>query len=183
MGISMSLAQDHDRTPGRPHRVAGFTLIELMVTIAVLAVVMAIAIPNFRGLINRNRLTAQANELVASVQYVRSEAVRLNSKVTLCPSEDGETCGGADWRRMIARLDRDDSVLREIAATSTALVSADVDTITFSSDGLARDSTGLLATANLTVCIDTTQPAENQRVVALASGSRVSVSQATGDCQ
>jgi len=157
-------------------------LIELMVTVIVLSIIMAIAFPSFRALVNSNRLTARANELLATIQYARSEAIRLNGKVTLCPTEDGSACSGADWSRLVVRLDRDDTVLREVANAGNALVSADVDDIAFSADGLARDSGGLLATANLNVCIDTTHPAQNQRVVALVSGSRVSVSQASGAC-
>ncbi len=45
----------------------GFSLIEMMVTIIVLAIVMAIAFPNFTALINSNRLSAAANELSASL--------------------------------------------------------------------------------------------------------------------
>lgn len=163
-------------------RNAGFTLIELMVTIAVLAVVMAIAIPSMRGLINSNRLTTQANELVATLQYARSEAVRGNGRVTVCPTADGTTCGGSDWGFVIVMRNRDDAVLRELHGRTGSLMSADVDEVVFSPDGLARDTNGLLAAANINVCIDTTQPTDNQRVVSLASGSRVSVGRASGAC-
>lgn len=161
---------------------AGFSLLELMTTVAVLAVLLGIAIPSFTMLINSNRLTSQANELVASLQYARSEAVRLNNRVTLCPSTDGSTCGGDDWARTITLRASDDVVLRDTASAGKTVISADVDSVTFSSDGLARDAAGLLAAANITVCIDTTRPAENRRVVALAGGSRVSIQQATGTC-
>lgn len=163
-------------------RQAGFTLIELMVTIAVLAIVMAIAIPNFRGLINSNRLTTQANELVATLQYARSEAVRANGRVTVCPTSDGSTCSGSDWGSVIVMLNRDNTVLRELHGRAGSALTADVNDVVFSPDGLARDSNGLLATANINVCIDTTQPTDNQRVVALASGSRISVGHASGAC-
>jgi type IV fimbrial biogenesis protein FimT len=166
---------------------AGFSLIELMTAIAVAAILMAIAVPSFTALINGSRLTSQANELVASLQYARSEAIRLNRKVTLCPSSDGASCSdAAGWGRWIVRMDAaaaSDPSLRDVQTSGKTTISADVDKVSFSSDGLARSSDGLLAAATITVCMDTTRPAENQRVVTLASGARVSVAQATGDCQ
>ncbi|MCG8276163.1 GspH/FimT family pseudopilin [Stenotrophomonas sp. NLF4-10] len=163
-------------------RARGFSLLELMVTVAVLAILMAIAVPGFSALINRDRLTSQANELVAVIQYARSEAVRLNGPVTLCPSADGAACSGSDWSRSIVLATRNNAVLRQFSGNGRAAISADVNDVTFSADGLARDGSGLLATANVTVCIDTTRPPDNQRVVQLASGSRVSIQQASGAC-
>src|SRR5690349_9752111 len=62
----------------------GFTLIELMVSIFVLGILTALAVPSFVGMMNRNRLASQSNELLAAVQYARIEAIRTNAKVTFC---------------------------------------------------------------------------------------------------
>lgn len=160
----------------------GFSLLELMVTVAVLAILASVAMPAFTSLINRDRMTSRANELVALFQYARSEAVRLNSRVVLCPSVDGASCSGSDWNQLIVMVPRSGEVLQQFVGNTKAAASADVDDVAFSADGLARDNNGLLATASVTVCIDTTHPADNQRVVQLASGSRVSVQQASGAC-
>lgn len=167
---------------GSAGRMRGFSMLELMVTVAVLAILASIAAPNFSALINRDRLTSQANELVGLFQYARSEAVRLNGRVTLCPSTDGAACSGGDWSQVIVMVARDNTVLRQFTGNGKAALSADVADVNFSADGLARDSSGLLATANVTVCIDTTRPPDNQRVVELVSGSRVSIRAASGDC-
>ncbi|MEB1220701.1 Tfp pilus assembly protein FimT/FimU [Xanthomonas campestris pv. campestris] len=79
------------RTLSVRHR-GGFTLIELMVTVAVLAIVLAVAVPAFGTLIRSSRLTSNANEVVAALQLARSEAVRQNSLVAVCRSDNGSTC-------------------------------------------------------------------------------------------
>jgi type IV fimbrial biogenesis protein FimT len=79
--------------PGRGCRQArGFTLVELMVTLLVLAILLGLAVPSFRDASLSSRLTGYANDLVAGVQIARSEAIKRNATVTLCASEDGATC-------------------------------------------------------------------------------------------
>lgn len=74
---------------------SGFTLIELMVTLAVVIVVGAVAVPAFMATIRDNRLVANVNEMAHALAYARSEAVRLRGNVTVCASSDGATCSGA----------------------------------------------------------------------------------------
>lgn len=78
----------------------GFTLIELMVTIAVAAVLLTLAAPSFMDTIRRNSATTQANELLAALHVARSEAVMRGREVAICPraSQASNSCGGAtDW--------------------------------------------------------------------------------------
>lgn len=65
-------------------RESGFTLIELVVTIAVAAILMAVAIPSFRGTLQNNRMTTQANEFVTAFNMARSEAIRRAQNVIIC---------------------------------------------------------------------------------------------------
>lgn len=77
---------------------AGFTLIELLVTLVVGVLLLTIGVPSFQGIIAQNRAASSANELLTSLQFARSEAVRLRTDAVLCPSTDGENCtGGDDW--------------------------------------------------------------------------------------
>jgi type IV fimbrial biogenesis protein FimT len=174
-----------DRSTSRLSKdVAGFTLIEMMVAIAVLAIMVAIALPSFSQLLATNRLTAQANELVASLQVARSEAIRRNARVVLCPSTDGIACSAATttWTKWIVKVVTTSEVLRvnDVNSATTLLASnritANGNGVTFRADGLARDATSSLLVANLSVCMKNTRLAQNRRLIAIAGGSRVSVS-------
>lgn len=71
---------------------SGFTLIELMVTLAVAAIALGIAIPSFNDAIANNRSAGLGTELLAAINYARSESVKQGKRVTLCPSENGTSC-------------------------------------------------------------------------------------------
>jgi type IV fimbrial biogenesis protein FimT len=174
----------------RPHRAGGrvsrgFTLVELVITVVVLAVVAAIALPGFTMVINGNRLTSQVNSLVGSVQQARMEAVRLGRPVSLCRSTDGATCAGVgQWDQWIivapASGGQAAEVLRAESADGQVEITSPVDRITFGSNGLARGAGGGLLATTITVCMPTTRPSDNQRLVAIASGSRISTTSADG---
>lgn len=80
-------------------KTAGFTIIELMITIAVLGIALAIAVPNMQQFILNNRLTSQLNLLGSSLAMARSEAIKENQVAVVCVTTDGAQCddSGADW--------------------------------------------------------------------------------------
>lgn len=77
-------------------RIQGFTLIELMVTLAVLAIVLSIAVPGFQKQILNNKSLALGEEFAQALNFARSEAVKTKKRVSICASSDGETCTG-NW--------------------------------------------------------------------------------------
>jgi type IV fimbrial biogenesis protein FimT len=79
-------------------RQRGMSLVELMFTILIVAVLATLAVPSFRDASLGSRLAATANSLHGSIQIARSEAIKANAPVTLCASSDGLVCADAgDW--------------------------------------------------------------------------------------
>lgn len=169
-------------------RARGFTLVELMVTIAVLVVVLGIAAPSLQGVINRNRVTSVANEVVAALNTARMEAVRRNRAAKLCPSVDGASCSGSDWGRLIIFIDENgdgnvggtEEVVRDLAFNARGIsitASTNVSTnhrLWFGSDGLVRVGTGAGRNGGFSVCSTRLPADENTRDV-LVNVSRSSV--------
>ncbi|HEY0682394.1 MAG TPA: GspH/FimT family pseudopilin [Steroidobacter sp.] len=90
------------KAPNRvPPRSAGFTLLELLVTVSVLALIVGIGVPSFQDIIRRNRLTEQTNGLLSALALARSEATKRSGIVTVCPANDPEAptacADDADW--------------------------------------------------------------------------------------
>ena len=71
----------------------GFTLVELLITIAVAAILLTIGVPSFQYAMQSSRIATQTNELVTGLQTARGEAVRRNREVTLQPI-DGDWLDG-----------------------------------------------------------------------------------------
>lgn len=78
----------------------GFTLIELMITLSIAALVMTLGVPSFHNTILENRMISDFNTLVAALNLTRSEAIARNLPVTLCKGNtDGTACdSGASWK-------------------------------------------------------------------------------------
>jgi type IV fimbrial biogenesis protein FimT len=76
----------------RRSRLRGVTLIELLVTLSVIAILLTLGVGAFRTLIANAKMTNAANSLIGHLQFARSEAVKRNLRVEVCPSEDGSTC-------------------------------------------------------------------------------------------
>ena len=62
----------------------GFTLVELIVTVAIAALVITVGVPGFQTVINNNRMAANVNEFISVISITRSEAVKRRSTIKLC---------------------------------------------------------------------------------------------------
>lgn len=75
--------------------IRGFTLIELMVTVAVLAIVLGIAVPSFQAQVINNRSQTMGEEFAQALNFARSEAVKNKQRVSICASSNGTSCTGS----------------------------------------------------------------------------------------
>lgn len=81
-----------------PKEMRGFTIFELMITVAVAGVILTIGVPSFLSVIETNRAVTHTNELITSLNLARSEAVRRGAPILVCSSTDNATCSGnTDW--------------------------------------------------------------------------------------
>lgn len=78
-------------------RNTGFTLVELMITVAVLAVMLTIGFPSFQSVLRSNRIATATNEMIASMSLARSEAIKNTHGAGVCASTAGADCDGASW--------------------------------------------------------------------------------------
>ena len=75
----------------------GFSLIELLLTTALISIVTAIGVPSMSDFIKNDRLSTQINTLVGHLSLARSQAVTLAQPVSVCASSDLATCSSDDW--------------------------------------------------------------------------------------
>lgn len=134
-------------SPNYRCRTRGFTIVELSVVLVIIAVTAAVALPSFDRLIRSNRVSTQANELIASLALARTEAIRTNTPtvgnrdVVLCPSSDGLTCA-VDWNDgwIVARRvdDTITTVLRHTQEPTGVVIAGAETEIVFDNRGRRR---------------------------------------------
>ncbi|MCP3670504.1 MAG: prepilin-type N-terminal cleavage/methylation domain-containing protein [Gammaproteobacteria bacterium] len=76
----------------------GFTLLELLLAVAITSILLTMVIPGFSGMLDQNRMVTNVNGFISSLHMARSEAVTRGLWVTVCPSSNGVSCV-SDYRR------------------------------------------------------------------------------------
>jgi type IV fimbrial biogenesis protein FimT len=178
---------------------SGFTLIELMVAIAIAALLVAMAIPNFSVSIKNSRLTAKANDLMVGLKMARQTAISRSVPTFVCHSNNADTntpiCGGpgSDWNtgfilysaptKTLTTAKRfyapaADTLIQQIdiADGQKIIITATNATniVSFGSDGYLFDS----AAVEMQICDD--RSGENGYLIRVSLSGKISRETATG---
>lgn len=145
---------------------AGFTLMELMVTLAVAGVLATIAVPNMRTFIQNNRLSGASNDLLRSYEIARSEAIKRQQTVVVCastdPTSDTPACSYGNFNGWIVFQDTNSNwqwdageavIERHGLLDSNLQVRKDNDGIgSYASSGFANPAGAKTPTQNVVIC-------------------------------
>jgi type IV fimbrial biogenesis protein FimT len=162
----------------------GFTLVEMLVVAALLAVLGAMAAPVLDRAAASMRMTSAANDLVASLYLARSESIKRRSRVALCVSSDGELCAASgSWNQgwiVFHDADNDgrrgpaEAVLRRAAPMPVGWRFSGNQTVaryvSFEPGGGTRLVSGAFQAGTLTLCRESPYPADARKIIINATG-------------
>lgn len=152
---------------------AGFTLIELMVAIAVIAILLAIAVPSFVSFTQTNRVAAEVNSLAGDLQFARAEAIKEGQPVSLCAANAAGTACAATagaWQggwivfsdpNQNQTVDAGEPILRRQIpwkSTDTFTASNSISAISYSRDGFAIGLGGIVGAGGVATWTLQTSP-------------------------
>lgn len=169
---------------------SGFTLIELIVTMVLAAIVLTLGIPSFQRIINDNRLATVVNEFVTALNLARSEAIKRGIRVTLCKSDNGTRCvssGGYEQGWIIfvdtnsnAIVDSDEFIIRvfsSLPAGTGMTLSGNLPVaqyVSYTSTGVTQSINGAFQAGTLTLC-----QSGNARQIVISSVGRIRTKEVT----
>lgn len=138
----------------KPRRDAGFTVIEMLVTLTILGILVSLAVPSFRDLILSSRVRSGASDLYAALVYSRSEAIKRNTNITLTPVAGGWANG---WQIAAGAT---------VLATHGAFSNLRVDCPggTTCTQTLTYGRNGRLSSGGISLVVDTLVPSTPRRV-------------------
>lgn len=163
----------------------GMTLVELMVALAVFAILAAVALPSFQTIQSASRANARIGEIASAIQLARNYAVSYGVRVSVCPLTNN--CCSNDWRAgfsvftdtgSTACLDGNDELIAKFPAIAgTDILKFSRSSLRFLPDGLASGYNGTFR-----YCPDTADNS-NSKALVISNAGRIRLSKDATNCK
>jgi len=129
----------------------GFSLLELMATVAVGGILLAVGLPSFVNLIKTNRLTTQTNSVLTALHLARNEAINRGHNIRVL-TISGDEDWAAGWQVRLdvdnsGTTDAEDTVLRSFDAIEKATLVGDTNNVIYQSSGFVEAVNSITLTA------------------------------------
>ena len=192
-----------DSIIGSPCRGRGFTIVELMVTIAVAAILLVIAVPSFTNIINTNRLNSAANAMIGALNTARMAAIQQNTSAQFCSNATGTNtsdtlgtaCGGNAGEVFVLTPAASGTTATKLAeapaelGASSIQIHGTVAAIRYNSQGLGYApgtttpySSSTSGNGPVVDLCSTALSTNNHIQISMAAGSIISSTPSTGSC-
>lgn len=177
----------------QPKPLSGFTLVELLIVLCLVAILTTVVVPSLRHFIQEQRMITQANEVLTVLANARSSALHRRVRVTLCASYDQKTCSRANtWEsgwllftdtEVRGQFDGSDQILRTgapLSGNSTLRAGGTFRYyVSYLPDGMSQGSGGL---ANDTLRLCDSRGQEYARSIIINVTGRVRIRKGASQC-
>ena len=174
----------------------GFTLVELLASLAVGGILMSITVPAMTGMLNTQKAISATNALLAGLNLARSEAIKRNARAVLCKTANGLTCtasGGWEQGWILfhdlnnnAVLDAGEEVVRQQGPASAGVRLrgnfAVANYVSYTPTGTAKLISGAFQAGTFTLCMESSASADVRQIVLSGTGRVRAQKGASSDC-
>ncbi len=151
-----------------PARQRGLTLIELLTTMSVVAIVLTIGVPSFQSMIASNQITTTTNLFVATMSLARSEAMKRSTTIKVSPESD------STGERLLVSINASGDAIQRIPLPADMDITTDLSEVRFLRSGFMDDVTD----RTITIC-DHVRTGETGKILTIGVSGRTTLSETT----